>query len=331
MTLVGGVLRRLSTQAALAAVRNAPAAPAPEALSALARDWAPRSRRTGVIGRKAGMMSVWDKWGEMRPITVVELQDNVVVQAKTMGKEGVDAVQVGAGWQKQKRVRKSEWRHFELKGIELKRDVGEFQVSADAVLPVGTRIVARHFAPGQLVDVQGTTKGKGFAGVMKRHGFKGQPASHGVTKAHRKPGSNAGGTNSYTGGKVIKGKKMPGNMGNKTVTTKNVRVYKVDVPRNLLFLLGSIPGAEGGVVRVTDAKSCKRLVPEGADPPPFPTFLPDDAREDVRAAPGPPSPLRARALAAPARGVHHPTTLRVRAPTRRPTPRRRCAARTGPV
>ncbi|KAJ1629599.1 translation protein, partial [Pavlovales sp. CCMP2436] len=221
----------------------------------------PKSRRAGLICRKSGMMSVWDKWGRMTPVTVCEVQDNVVVQAKTREKEGYDGLQLGAGWQKEKRISKGEVFHFETRGIELKRDVHEFRVSPDAMLPVGTRLIARHFMPGQFLDVQGTTKGKGFAGVMKRHGFKGGNASHGATKSHRSPGSLGGGTNSHTGGKVVKGKKMPGNMGNATRTQQKLQLYRIDPERNLLFILGSVPGARGSVLKVSD--SILQLVPKG--------------------------------------------------------------------
>lgn len=243
------------------------------------REWATGSRRAGLIGRKSGMMSIWDKWGRMLPVTVVEVQDNVVVQAKTAAKEGYDGLQLGAGWQKRKRINAGLWGHFEHRGLECKRDLREFRVSADALLPVGTRLVARHFVPGQFVDVQGTSKGKGFQGVMKRHGFKGGNASHGATKVHRAPGSLGGGTNSHTGGKVVKGKKMPGNMGNELVTQQKLQIFRIDPARNLLFILGSLPGATGSVLRVTDSK--KGIVSGGLALPPFPTFIPRVGEPEV--------------------------------------------------
>jgi len=268
----GRLSRLLSTAAATAAQDS----------GSLAREWGPTSKRVGLIGRKCGMLSAWDKWGRMRPVTVVEVQDNVVVQAKTADKEGYYGLQVGAGWQKEKRLSYAARRHFLARGLDLKRDLAEFRVSPDALLPIGTRLLARHFVPGQLVDVQGTSRGKGFAGVMKRHGFKGGNASHGATKTHRAPGAIGGGTNSNSGGKVVKGKKMPGNMGNKTRTVHNLVVYKVDVPRNLLFLVGSVPGGSGDIVKVRDAVRGVGL-PGGARPP-FPTFIGDrqgDEGEDA--------------------------------------------------
>lgn len=303
------------------------------------REWLSGSRRTGLLGRKSGMLSVWDKWGRMLPVTVVEVQDNVVVQAKTVAKEGYDGVQVGAGWQKRKRVQAGYWGQFEARGLECKRDLSEFRVSADALLPVGTRLLARHFVPGQYVDVQGTTKGKGFQGVMKRHGFKGGNASHGATKVHRAPGSLGGGTNSHTGGKVVKGKKMPGNMGNASCTQQRLQVYRVDPERNLVYVLGSLPGAAGSVVRLTDSK--KQVVPHGLPLPPFPTFAPREGEPEVRlrAPPARPPPRRmelaarmcltrgprrrsraARRLAAPARRPGR-RALRVAAARVRSTPR----------
>jgi large subunit ribosomal protein L3 len=245
----------------------------------------------------------------MRPVTVIEIQDNVVVQAKTMAKEGYDGLQLGAGWQKRKRVDKGVACHFANNGIELKRDLLEFRVSADALLPVGTRLPARHFVPGQFVDVQATTKGKGFAGVMKRHGFSGGNASHGATKVHRAPGSLGGGTNSHTGGKVVKGKKMPGNMGNETRTQQNLQVYRVDPARNLVCVLGCIPGTTGAVVKVSDTKK-PLLVPPGQPRPPFPTFLGAEGEAEVRA------------RAAARRGVRPPAPL---TPARVPSARRRSA------
>lgn len=227
------------------------------------------------------MLSVWNKWGKMLAVTVVEIQDNVVVQTKSLDKEGFYALQVGAGWQKEKRVGHATRQHFLTRGLEVKRDLREFKVSADAMLPVGTRLLARHFVPGQFVDVQGTSRGKGFAGVMKRHGFKGGNASHGATKSHRAPGAIGGGTNSNSGGKVVKGKKMPGRMGNKTVSVQNMRVYKVDPARNLVYLLGCCPGVVGGLLRVQDA--IKGIGLEGQEQPPFPTFFPTE--DEVRAPP----------------------------------------------
>ncbi|KAF0931462.1 hypothetical protein E2562_004586 [Oryza meyeriana var. granulata] len=148
----------------------------------------PGSRRTGVIGVKCGMSAMWDKWGAKVPITVLWVDDNVVCQVKT-AEEGFFALQLGAGQKKEKHLTKPEVGHFRAQGVPLKRKLKEFPVTEDALLPVGTTITVRHFVPGQFVDVTGITKGKGFAGGMKRHGFSGMPASHGASLSHRSIGS----------------------------------------------------------------------------------------------------------------------------------------------
>jgi large subunit ribosomal protein L3 len=149
-----------------------------------------------------------------------------------------------------------------------KRQLQEFQVSEEGLLPLGTTLNALHFKPGQYVDVCGTSKGKGFQGVMKLHNFAGQPASHGNSKTHRHMGSTG---QCQDPGKVFKGKKMPGRMGGRRVTRDNLWVVKIDTERNLLYLKGSVPGNAGGIVRITDARKKKP-----AEPLPFPTYIPDD-------------------------------------------------------
>ena len=158
----------------------------------ISRDWTPRSKRCGALGMKCGMTQAWNRWGQLIPLTVIEIQDCQVIQVKTPEREGFAALQLGAGWQKRKRLNKSAVRHFESRALPLKRYLREFKVTEDALLPVGTSITAAHFVPGQSVDVQGVTKGHGFQGVMKRWGFAGGNATHGNTKAHRTPGSMGG-------------------------------------------------------------------------------------------------------------------------------------------
>lgn len=196
-----------------------------------------------------------------------------MVKRRTEMVDGFSALQLGGGWQKRKRLTHHEAAMFEKRGLAYKRYLGEFRVSEDALLPVGTTITARHFVPGQFVDVQGVTRGKGFAGVMKRWGFAGQPASHGVSKAHRSRGSSGGAAGSMYATRVWKGTKMAGRMGGKNRTMQGLLVWKVSPKYNLVYIKGSIPGAKGSEVRLRDSIHRKQV---WAEPPPFPTFIPSD-------------------------------------------------------
>lgn len=239
----------------------------------ITRDWTPRSQRVGAIGMKCGMTMAWGADGRRMPITVVELQDVQVTKVRTPMTDGHHALQVGGGWQKRKRMAKAEARFYEVNGLAYKRTLKEFPVSPDALLPVGTTITARHFVPGQYVDVQAKTKGKGFAGAMKRWGFKGQPASHGHSLSHRSIGSLGGAAGSMYATRVWKGKKMAGRMGGKYKTASGLMVWKVVPKYNLLYLVGSVPGPRGTDVKLRDTKVTSKRFKSA---PPFPTFLPGD-------------------------------------------------------
>lgn len=237
------------------------------------KEWRDGSKRCGAIAVKCGMMSLWDKWGVRRPITVLWIDDCQVIQVKTEENDGYDALQIGAGSKKRKQLSPAARGHFEKQGVSLKRKLAEFRVTQDAILPVGTRITAAHFVAGQHVDITGTSIGKGFQGPMKRHGFKGLPASHGVSLAHRSHGSTG---QCQDPGKVFKGKKMAGQMGKERRTVQSVMVYQVDPIRNLLYVVGQIPGHKGNFVLVQDAIRKMWLGEHLRLGAPFPTHIPTE-------------------------------------------------------
>lgn len=218
--------------------------------------------RSGVIAQKVGMTRVFTDAGEHVPVTVLKLDQCQVVAHRTKDKNGYVALQVGVGKAKVKNVSKAERGRFAVAQVEPKRKVAEFRVSEDALIPVGAEILADHFVVGQYVDVTGTTKGKGFAGGMKRWNFAGLRASHGVSVSHRSIGSTGG---RQDPGKTFKGKKMPGHLGVERVTTQNLRVVKTDPERGLILVEGAVPGNAGGWIFIRDA--VKRTLPAEAPVP----------------------------------------------------------------
>ncbi|KAG9300689.1 hypothetical protein G9A89_023487 [Geosiphon pyriformis] len=240
--------------------------------------WTPQSIRLGALARKQGMTSLWNEWGVLIPCTVLKLENcqviqNVIHHSDSRPPNTCD-VQLGCtNNPKPQNMTLALRNHFMRAGIHPKRHVQNFRITPDARLPVGTEIVAAHFVPGQYVDIKGVSIGKGFAGVMKRWGFKGMPASHGTSGTHRHAGSTGQRTDP---GKVFKGKKMAGRMGHDTCTTQNLQVVKIDNALNIIYVKGTIAGYAKQVVRITDAvkKWGDSKFPKDALPPPFPTIDP---------------------------------------------------------
>ncbi|MGU3493383.1 50S ribosomal protein L3 [Xanthobacteraceae bacterium A53D] len=221
--------------------------------------------RSGVIAQKVGMTRIFTDAGEHLPVTVLKVESCQVVAHRTLDKNGYVAVQLGAGKRKPKNITRAERGNFAVAEVEPKRKMAEFRVDAEGLIPVGAEITADHFVVGQYVDVTGTTIGKGFAGGMKRHNFGGLRASHGVSISHRSIGSTGG---RQDPGKTFKNKKMPGHMGDVTVTTQNLKVVMTDVERGLIAVEGAVPGHAGGWIMVRDAVK-KRLPSEAPKPGAF--------------------------------------------------------------
>ncbi len=215
--------------------------------------------RSGVIAKKVGMTRLFMEDGRQIPVTVLQLDKLQVVAQRTPESHGYSAVQLGAGSAKVKRTSKAMRGHFAVASVEPKRKVVEFRVAPENLIPVGEEIIANHYFEGQFVDVSGTSIGKGFAGAMKRHNFKGLEATHGISISHRSHGSTG---QCQDPGKVFKGKKMAGHMGAAKVTTQNLQVVKTDADRGLIMIKGAVPGSKGGWVTVKDA--VKKPFPENA-------------------------------------------------------------------
>ena len=200
----------------------------------------------GILGKKIGMTQIFEADGKMIPVTVVEAGTCLVIQNKTEETDGYNAVQLGFGEIKEKHTSKPMKGHFDKAGVTPVKFVKELRLSAPSEYTVGQKISAEIFTAGELIDATGISRGKGFAGTIKRHNFSRGPMAHG-SKSHREPGS-MGPMHSGPGGRVIKGKKLPGRMGNAKVTVQRLTVAKVDTDRNLILVKGSIPGAAGSFV-----------------------------------------------------------------------------------
>ena len=218
--------------------------------------------RSGVIVQKVGMTRLFTEDGQHVPVTVLKLDNCQVVAQRTEDKDGYNAVQLGSGFRKVKRTTNAMRGHFAKAKVEPKRKLAEFRVTADNLIDIGAELAANHFLEGQKIDATGVSIGKGFAGAMKRHNFGGLRASHGVSISHRSHGSTG---QCQDPGKVFKGKKMAGHMGDTRITTQNLTVVKTDVMRGLIMVKGAVPGSKGGWVLLRDA--VKRPLPEGVPMP----------------------------------------------------------------
>lgn len=225
--------------------------------------------RTGLIAQKLGMTRVFQEDGRHLPVTVLKVDSVHVVAQRTMEKDGYSAVQLSWGKGKPKNMPKALRGHYAKAKVEPGKRLREFRVSEDNLVDVGAELSAAHFISGQMVDVTGTSVGKGFAGGMKRHNFGGLRASHGVSISHRSHGSTG---HCQDPGRVFKGKKMAGQMGNKRRTVQNLPIVATDAVRGLILVRGAVPGAKGGFVLVRDA--VKKGMPEGV---PLPAALKGDA------------------------------------------------------
>lgn len=221
--------------------------------------------RSGLIAQKVGMTRVFTPEGVHVPVTVLKVEGNQVVAHRTEENDGYTAIQIGFDDAKVKNVTKPLRGHFAKANVEPKKKLVEFRVEADGLVAVGSELSADHFVAGQYVDVTGTSIGKGFAGAMKRHNFRGLEATHGVSISHRSHGSTG---QCQDPGRVFKGKKMAGHLGAERVTTQNLTIVSVDAERGLLLVKGSVPGSKGGYVLVRDA--VKKAAPEGV---PFPAAV----------------------------------------------------------
>ena len=205
--------------------------------------------KKAIIGKKVGMTQIFDEKGNVIPVTVIEAGPCNVVQIKTVETDGYDAVQLGYGDVKEHKVNKPDMGHFKKAGVKAQKHLRELKLTDVNSVKVGDVIKVDSFVEGDIVDIQGTTKGKGFQGVIKRHGQHRGPMGHG-SMYHRRPGSMG---STSTPGRVFKGKKLPGHMGVDTVTIQNLKVIKVDLDKNVILVKGSVPGNKGSILKIKDA------------------------------------------------------------------------------
>ena len=208
-----------------------------------------------IVGEKVGMTQIWDEENRVVPVTVLRVTPARIVQVKTPDRDGYSAVQVAVGTQKASRLTKPKSGHYDKAGVDPGRRLVELRLDDVSAFEVGQEIAADILEAGDLVDVTAVSKGKGFAGVMKRHNFSGQKASHGAHRIHRAPGSVGA---CATPARVFKGQRMAGRMGSEKVTTLNLRVVEADAERSLVLVRGSVPGPNGGIVIVRDAVKAKK-------------------------------------------------------------------------
>lgn len=231
--------------------------------------------RTGIIAQKVGMTRYFNEDGEHVPVTVLKLEKVEVVAKKTKDKDGYSALQIGYGERKAKNTTKPLRGHFAKAKVKPKKKLAEFRVAENALLDIGAEILPSHFVAGQFVDVVGTSIGKGFQGVMKRHNFAGLEATHGVSVSHRSHGSTG---QRQDPGRVFKGKKMAGHMGQVRVTTQNLTVVHADDDKGYILVKGAVPGSENSYVLVRDA--VKRSVHPSA---PYPAKIREAAKKEAAA------------------------------------------------
>lgn len=244
-------------------------------------EWTQGSRRVGLVAVKLGMAPIWTKTGERHPVTMLQVQDCHVIQYLSKEEYNGRTAALLVGGKNVSPFYRAEERleMFRKAGVPPKQKVSTFRVSDNALIKPGTPLYAAHFRPGQYVDVTAKSIGKGFQGVMKRYGFKGQPASHGQTKTHRRPGASGPGGDP---GKVFKGKKMPGQMGNNYVTARGLKVWRVNTKYNVLYVHGSVPGHKNCVLKIRDTVLPNRV--SSLLNPPFPTYFTEedgDLEEDL--------------------------------------------------